>query len=119
MKTKAQVQENTQFLYHEDLGLPQNHDQKASGLELSLAENPNGTDAVSGLFPGVVYQRDAPSDLRVVSWAPRVPFGSSKSYAYDAESNGQSIIYLIENGIDERSRVTARDSAHMPVVLIT
>lgn len=118
MKTKAQVQENTQFLYHEDLGLSQNYDQKASGPELSPSGNLNETSAASGLFPGIIFQADAPSDLRVVSWAPRVPFGNSKSYAYDAESNGQSVIYLIENGIDERSRVTNRNPAHVLVVLI-
>lgn len=117
MKTKAQVQENTQFLFYEDLGLSQNHDQKASGPELSLSEDLNGTNAVSGPFSGVVYQHNAPSDLRVVSWAPRVPFGSVKSYAYDAESIEQSIIYLIENGIDERSRVTTLDPAHILIVL--
>ena len=111
MKTKARVQENTQFLYHEDLGLSQN--QKASGPELSLSGNLNGTNAE------IIFQPDAPSDLRVVSWAPRVPFGNSKSYAYNAESSGQSVIYLIENGINSRSEVITRDPAHTLVLLIT
>ena len=105
MKTKVQIHENTQFLYHEDLSLAPPLAQNVSDLELSLSENINETDIDSSLVSGTLFQPDAPPDLRVVSWAPGVPFGKSKSYAYDAESSGESVIYLIENGIDERSRV--------------
>ena len=52
-----------------------------------------------------VYQSDAPSDLKVVSWAPNVPFPKSKSYAYDPASGGESSVYVIENGIVGFNRV--------------
>ena len=52
-----------------------------------------------------IFQKDAPSDLEVVSWAPEVPLGKTKAYAYNPESGGEAVIYLIENGIDGRKPV--------------
>ena len=102
--TKPQVHENRQILYRAGPRLPQTLDQDVSDPEGSLSAVHNKTDVNSGLSAGTIYQNDAPSDLKVVSWAPRVPFGKTKSYAYDPGS-GQSVIYLIENGVDGSNRV--------------
>ena len=118
MKEKAQIHENTQFLYHEDLQLSQNLGQNISDPEHSLSESPNTSLVNSGPNSGILYQSDAPSDLRVVSWAPGVPFGNTKFYAYDPESGGESIIYIIENGIDGRNRVDIKMPAQMLVTLV-
>ena len=102
---KAQILENTQFLYHEDLSLSQNRKDNISDHVQSLAVTSNGTDAEIDLDAEIIYQRDAPSDLKMVSWAPGHPSGKFTSYAYDPEGGGQATIYLIENGIDGRNRV--------------
>lgn len=105
MNLKAQIHENTQLLYHEDLQLSRNHDQNVSDPNQFLPELSNGTTVRPDLGAATIYQVDAPSDLKVVSWAPDVSFGRTRSYAYDPENGGEAIIYVIENGIDGRNSV--------------
>ena len=83
-----------------------------SDPEQSLLEISNGTKLGPGLGAETIYQLDAPSDLKMVSWAPGVPLGETKSYAYDPENGGEAIIYIIENGIDKRNRVCIWWSTH-------
>ena len=72
----------------------------------SLSATRNGVNLDSDISAArTVYQSDAPSDLKVVSWAPNKPFLKSKSYAYDPASGGQSSVYVIENGIGGSNRV--------------
>ena len=108
MKTKAQVHENAPFLYHEDFRQSENPNQNASEPVQPLWPSiiHNGASVDSGLGAETIYQSDAPSDLKVVSWAPGVPFDRTKAYAYDPGNGGDSIIYVIENGIDGHNRVT-------------
>ena len=61
---------------------------------------------------GTIYQPDAPLDLKVVSWPRAKSFRDMKSYAYDAESGAEAIIYIIGNRINARSSV----SAHIPTL---
>ncbi|CAF9934669.1 MAG: hypothetical protein ALECFALPRED_006056 [Alectoria fallacina] len=75
-----------------------------SDPDQSLSEISNGTKLRPGLGAETIYQLNAPSDLKVVSWAPGVLLGKTKSYAYDPENGGEAIIYIIENGIDKRNR---------------
>ena len=109
MNTKAQIHEDTQLLYHEDLQLSQSPNQNASELDHSLSDNFNGTNFSFDLSATTIYQRDAPSDLKVVSWAPDLRSGKIESYAYDPEGGGEATIYIIENGIDGRNTVMAID----------
>ena len=112
---KPQIHENRQFLYHEDLlGLPQNLSQNVSRPELSLSARGNGINVDPGISAArTVYQSDAPSDLKVVSWASNVPFPKSKSYAYDPASGGESIVYVIEHGIIGFNRVIMSVKLHI------
>lgn len=43
----------------------------------------------------------------MVSGAPDHPSRKLTSYAYDPEGGGQATVYLIENGIDGRNRVSS------------
>lgn len=116
---KAQIFENTQFLYHENLSLSQNRKDNIPDRDQSLAVTSNGTGAEIGIGAGIIYQRDAPSDLKMVSWAPDHPSRKLTSYAYDSEGGGQATIYLIENGIDGRNSVNYQWSPHELVPLLT
>lgn len=107
--TKAQILEDAQLLYHEDLQLSQSHNQNVSEVDNPLSEIFNGTNIGLALGAGTIYQKDAPSDLKVVSWAPNLPSGKIESYAYDPEGGGEATIYIIENGIDGRNTVMAVD----------
>ena len=111
---KPQIHENRQFLYHEDLvGQPQNLSQNVSRPELSLSTRRNRVTIDSdNPAARTVYQSDAPSDLKVVSWAQNVPFLKSKSYAYDPASGGESLVYVIENGIIGFNRVNMSVNLH-------
>ena len=111
---KPQIHENKQFLYHEDLvGLPQNLSQNVSRPELSLSATGNGINVDPDISAArTVYQSDAPSDLKVVSWAQNVPFSKSKYYAYDPASGGESIVYVVENGIVGFNRVNTSVKLH-------
>lgn len=93
------------FLYHDDLSLSQDGNETISERDQSSSFDPNITDVRINLGAETVYQIDAPSDLKVVSWAPNLPSRIPKSYAYDPEGGGEATIYLIENGIDGASRV--------------
>lgn len=106
MTTQAQIYENTQLLYHEDLQLSQSQHQNVSDADQIHSEVSNGTKVELGVSAQTIYQSDAPPDLKVVSWAPDVPFAKVDTYAYDSKSGGKAIIYLIENGIDGRNRVS-------------
>ena len=102
---KTQVFEDTQLFYHEDLQISENHNQNVSHPDQFLSEITKGADLGLGLGAETVYQSDAPSDLKVVSWSPNVPLGKTKSYAYDPEGGGEAVVYIIENGIDSRKHV--------------
>ena len=104
---QPQIHENKQFLYHEDLvGQTQNLSQNGSRPGMSPFALSNGVNLDSDISAArTVYQSDAPSDLKVVSWAPSVPFLKSKSYAYEPADGGQSSLYIIENGIVGSNRV--------------
>ena len=102
--TKAQILENTQLLYHEDLSLSQDSNGTISDRYQTSVFS-NVTDIGNNLGAETIYQMDAPSDLKVVSWAPNLPSRIPKSYAYDPEGGGEATIYLIENGIDGGNRV--------------
>lgn len=101
---RVQIYENTQFLYHPDLQFSQTSNQSMPEPDLSPSEISNGTNMGLGLGSGTIYQPDAPSDLKVVSWASGVPWSKTKSYAYDPAKGDKAIIYIIANGIDGRSR---------------
>lgn len=104
---QPQIHENRQFLYHEDLiRWGQNLDQNVSHPEMSLYATRSEVSIDSDSSTArTVYQSDAPPDLKVVSWAPNVPFSKSKSYAYDPAGGGESSVYVIENGIVGFNRV--------------
>ena len=105
MNVKAQIHANTQFLYHEELQLLHENNLSESKPTRFGSEISNGTNVEFDLRAGTIYQSDAPSDLKVVSWAPRSSLGKTKSYAYSPENGKEAIIYIIENGIDGRNRV--------------
>ena len=102
---KAQVFEDTQLFYHDDLQTSRNQNQNVSHPNQFLSEAIKEADVGLGLGAETIYQQDAPSDLKVVSWAPNVPLGKTKSYAYDPEGGGEAVVYIIENGIDGRNHV--------------
>ena len=102
---KVQIYENTQFLYHENSRFEEHYSQNGSYPDQSSPEVLNVTTPDLNLGDGVVYQTDAPSDLKVISWAPGVPLGKTKAYAYDPLNGGKAVIYMIENGIDGRDSV--------------
>ena len=57
----------------------------------------------------IIYQEDAPPDLKVVSWPKDKDLGNSdflKYYAYDKNGGQSSIIYVVENGIDPKNEVS-------------
>ena len=59
--------------------------------------------------PNIIYQEDAPLDLKVVSWPQGKDFDDSdylKYYAYDKNGGQNSILYIVENGIDPRNEVS-------------
>lgn len=56
----------------------------------------------------IVFQRDAPNDLWVVSW-PTDTARASEFYAYDDEESlheKSTTIYLIDRGLDAKSEVS-------------
>lgn len=57
----------------------------------------------------IVYQEDAPKDLKVVSWAEGKDFDDNnlKYYAYDKTGGQDSVMYILENGIDIDNEVSA------------
>ena len=57
----------------------------------------------------IVYQDDAPTDLKVVSWAEGRDFDddSLKYYAYDKAGGQNSVLYVVENGVDLENEVSA------------
>ena len=57
----------------------------------------------------IVYQDDAPTDLKVVSWAEGKDFNdpSLKYYAYDKSGGQYSVLYVVENGVDLANEVSA------------
>ena len=57
----------------------------------------------------IVYQEDAPKDLKVVSWAEGKDFEDKnlKYYAYDKTGGQDSVLYVVENGIDIDNEVSA------------
>ena len=78
----------------------------------------NGTSVYTGLSARTIYQSDAPSDLKVVSWAPGVPFRkTTKSYAYDTASGEKSVVYVIENGIQGDDRVNNENISTARIVV--
>ena len=105
MQAKAQIYENTQLLYHEESRLSLDSNGAVSDPVDHVPKSSNGTRILSDLGSRIVYQRDAPADLKLVSWASGVPFDEVKSYAYNSESRGETVIYVIEKGIDGRNRV--------------
>ena len=102
---KVQIYENTQFLYYENSQLEDAYNQNGSNPDQSKSDVFNVTNLDLRLGDGVVYQSDAPPDLKVISWAPGVPLGKTKAYAYDPLNGGEAVIYMIENGIDGRDSV--------------
>ena len=57
----------------------------------------------------IIYQEDAPPDLRVVSWPKGKDFDDSeflKYYAYDKNGGQNSVLYIVENGIDPGNEVS-------------
>ena len=107
MKRKAQIYENGQFFYHEDLGLEPPDSLNGSTPGDTFAGTSNSTIVDTHLGAQTIYQTDAPLDLKVVSWAPGSLFSTVKSYAYSTASGKETIIYVIENGVDGRNRVNA------------
>lgn len=97
--------ENAQFLYHDDFRLSQNDNQNVSDTVEPLSEASEKSSEDHYLGGETIYQTNAPADLKVVSWAPGLPFEKTRSYAYDSMSGAESVIYIIENGIDGRNRV--------------
>ena len=110
MNTKAHIYEDTQLFHHESLARLKDHSQNLSHPDRSLSQISERTELGLGAGAGTIYQTDASSDLRVVSWAPNVPLGKTRSYAYDSQGGGEAVIYIIENGIDGRNPVTPTDT---------
>ena len=57
----------------------------------------------------IVYQKNAPPDLKVVSWRDDKALHDSdflKYYAYDKNGGQNSVIYIVENGIDPENEVS-------------
>ena len=107
---KVQIYENTQFLYHEPQ-FNEDYNQNGSNPDQSNSEVFNATNLELHVGDGIVYQPDAPSDLKVISQAPGVPLGKTKSYAYDPQNGAEAVIYMIENGIDGRKSVITQTQA--------
>lgn len=55
---------------------------------------------------GIAYQKDAPDDLKVVSWPPSKQAKDLKYYAYDRGGGRSVLLYVIEEGIDPQSSVS-------------
>ena len=57
----------------------------------------------------IVYQDDAPTDLKVVSWAEGKDFDDNnpRYYAYDKTGGRDSVLYIAENGADLDNEVSA------------
>ena len=57
----------------------------------------------------IIYQEDAPPDLKVVSWPKGNHFDDSgflKYYAYDRNGGQNSLLYIVERGIDSENEVS-------------
>ncbi len=57
----------------------------------------------------IIYQEDAPPDLKVVSWPDGKDFDDSdflKYYAYDKSGGQSSVLYIIEDGINPQHEVS-------------
>lgn len=105
MNIKVQIHENTKFLYYPDLQFSRNHNQSTEDPFRVLSQFSNATNVGLGQGSETIYQTDASSDLKVISWASGVPWSKTKSYAYDPANGEKAIIYIVANGIDGSSRV--------------
>lgn len=74
----------------------------------SFAHNVSGKLNIDN--PNIVYQDDAPTDLKVVSWAEGKDFDDNNLnyYAYDKTGGQDSVLYVLENGVDLNNNVSAR-----------
>ena len=48
----------------------------------------------------IVYEAEAPWDLKMISWPPGVRRLDLKSYAYGDDTSGGSSIFLVEDGVN-------------------
>ena len=73
----------------------------------SFAHDVSGNSNIDN--SNIVYQDDAPTDLKVVSWAEGKDYddNSLKYYAYDKTGGQDSVLYVVENGIDIDNKVSA------------
>ena len=59
--------------------------------------------------PNIIYQEDAPLDLKVVSWPDGKDFDGNdflKYYAYDRRGGQSSALYIIDEGINSQHEVS-------------
>ena len=62
--------------------------------------------AVDGRVVNDMRQKNAPPDLKVVSWPPGASFADLKYYQFDDRVGVTSDIYIIDEGIDAQSTVS-------------
>lgn len=75
----------------------------ASNHSVSSTNVSAGEDLEGDLQAAIMYQKDAPDDLKVVSWPKNRGIEDVDEldyYAYERMSGQRSVIYIIEEGID-------------------
>ena len=84
---------------------------KASNLDAFPSNVSNSDNSKLGKPSDLVYQIDAPPDLKVVSWPIASSLVDLKYYTYDKNGGQNSVIYVVENGIDLQNPVRALRSS--------
>lgn len=90
----------------ERLAGKQNFNTSKQGLAHTNLFNSSSFDG--DLLAGTVYQKDAPDDLKVVSWPKNKgveDVDDLEYYAYERTSAQRSVIYVVEEGIDPANTV--------------
>ena len=66
----------------------------------------------------IAYQKDAPNDLKAVSWPPGKSAKDLNYYSYDTSGGQDVILYLVEEGINPRNPVSVPDRTSLPFLTL-
>ena len=90
---------------YENVVVAERLDSNTSNLDFS-SPNISNSDSLSLEKPSdLVYQFDAPPDLKTVSWPRDRSLTDLKYYTYDRGGGQNAVIYVLENGIDPQNTV--------------
>lgn len=93
----------------ENVVIAQNCGESFTNASASTTANSTGSkEASPELKLPFRHQRDAPQDLKLVSWPPRtrIPlFRKMPFYVYDVAMGTDTYIYIIDNGINKDNAV--------------